>query len=129
MKFNQTRARVEQARAEPNVSSTGALNVKVMKFNQATEPGPCAGKRRELSYIVKPKAGYGDLATTAHYAAESSTGTNKDEEYKFAYPNLPFDVIGGRAMKSSALTLTIVNNQGTGDVEYGKVYDVYFPPS
>ena len=92
MKFNQAGARVEQARAEPNVSPAGALDVKVMKFNQATEPGPCAGKRRELSYIVKPKAGYGDLATTAHYAAESSTGTNKDEEYKFAYPNLPFDV-------------------------------------
>ena len=34
-----------------------------------------------------------------------------------------------RAMKTSALTLTIVNNQGTGDVEYGKIYDVYFPPS
>ena len=32
-------------------------------------------------------------------------------------------------MKTSALTLTIVNNQGTGDVEYGKIYDVYFPPS
>jgi len=41
---------------------------------------------------VKPKAAYGDLATTAHYAAESPTGTNKDGEYKFAYPNLPFDV-------------------------------------
>ena len=23
----------------------------------------------------------------------------------------------------------IVNNQGMGDVEYGKVYDIYFPPS
>ena len=34
-----------------------------------------------------------------------------------------------RAMKTSALTLTIVNNQGTGDVEYGKIYDVYFPTS
>ena len=78
---------------------------------------------------MNPKAGYGDLATIAHYAAESSTGTNKDEEYKFAYPNLPFDVIGGRAMTGSALTLTIVNSQGTGDVEYGKVYGVYFPPS
>ena len=32
-------------------------------------------------------------------------------------------------MKSSALTLTIANNQGTGDVEYRKVYDVHFPPS
>ena len=59
----------------------------------------------------------GQAEGIAHYAAESTTGTNKDEEYKFAYPNLPLDVIGGRAMKSSALTLTIVNNQGTGDVE------------
>ena len=78
---------------------------------------------------MNPKAGYGDLARIAHYAAESSTGANKDEGYKFAYPDLPFDVIGGLAMKSLALTLTIVNNQGTGGVEYGKGYDVYFPPS
>merc|ERR1712008_666705 len=25
-------------------------------------------------------------------------------------------------------TLTIGNNQGRGDVEYGKIYDIYFPP-
>merc|ERR1712039_1130331 len=29
----------------------------------------------------------------------------------------------------SVLTLTIGNNQGMGDVEYGKIYDIYFPPS
>merc|ERR1712242_403403 len=26
-------------------------------------------------------------------------------------------------------TLTIGNNQGMGDVEYGKIYDIYFPPA
>merc|ERR1719221_1920630 len=28
----------------------------------------------------------------------------------------------------SVLTLSIGNNQGMGDVEYGKIYDIYFPP-
>jgi len=31
--------------------------------------------------------------------------------------------------KCSILTLTIGNNQGMGDVEYGKIYDIYFPPA
>ena len=29
-----------------------------------------------VAYIMKPKAGYDYLATAAHFAAESSTGTN-----------------------------------------------------
>ena len=101
---------------------------------------------------MKPKAGYDYLATAAHFAAESSTGTNvnvcttddftksvdalvyyidpENEEMKIAYPNLLFDrnIIDGRAMMCSVLTLTIGNNQGMGDVEYGKIYDIYFPP-
>ena len=46
------------------------------------------------------------------------------------YPNLLFDrnIIDGRGMMCSVLTLTIGNNQGMGDVEYGKIYDIYFPP-
>merc|ERR1711972_405512 len=106
-----------------------------------------------VAYIMKPKAGYDYLATAAHFAAESSTGTNVNvcttddftksvdalvyyidpeaEEMKIAYPNLLFDrnIIDGRAMMCSFLTLTIGNNQGMGDVEYGKIYDIYFPPS
>jgi ribulose-bisphosphate carboxylase large chain len=35
----------------------------------------------------------------------------------------------GRAMMCSVLTLSIGNNQGMGDVEYGKIYDIYFPPA
>ena len=38
------------------------------------------------------------------------------------------NIIDGRAMMCSVLTLTIGNNQGMGDVEYGKIYDIYFPP-
>ena len=34
------------------------------------------GRRRLLSYNMKPKAGYDYLATTAHFAAESSNDTN-----------------------------------------------------
>merc|ERR1712156_705527 len=39
------------------------------------------------------------------------------------------NITDGRAMMCSILTLTIGNNQGMGDVEYGKIYDIYFPPS
>ena len=101
---------------------------------------------------MKPKAGYGYLETAAHFAAESSTGTNVsvsttddftrgvdalvyeiDEEkelMKIAYPTDLFDrnIIDGRAMLASFLTLTIGNNQGMGDVEYAKMHDFWFPP-
>merc|ERR1719399_1587291 len=111
------------------------------------------GKHVLVAYIMKPKPGYDYLATAAHFAAESSTGTNvnvcttddftksvdalvyyidpDNEECKIAYPNMLFDrnIIDGRAMMCSVLTLTIGNNQGMGDVEYGKIYDIYFPPS
>jgi ribulose-bisphosphate carboxylase large chain len=113
-----------------------------------------AGGRHVLcAYIMKPKAGFGDyLSTAAHFAAESSTGTNVsvsttddftrgvdalvyeiDEEkeiMKIAYPTDLFDrnIIDGRAMLASFLTLTIGNNQGMGDVEYAKMYDFWFPP-
>lgn len=110
------------------------------------------GKHVLCAYIMKPKAGYGDfLSTAAHFAAESSTGTNVEvsttdsftrgvdaivyeideakELMKIAYPTDLFDrnIIDGRAMIASFLTLTIGNNQGMGDVEYAKMYDFYFP--
>merc|ERR1712224_617821 len=52
------------------------------------------------------------------------------EEMKIAYPTMLFDhnIIDGRGMMCSFLTLTIGNNQGMGDVEYGKIYDFYLPP-
>ena len=94
------------------------------------------GKHVLVAYIMKPKAGYDYLATAAHFAAESSTGTNvnvcttddftksvdalvyyidpDNEEMKVAYPNLLFDrnIIDGRGMMCSFLTLAIGNNQG-----------------
>merc|ERR1712159_393547 len=111
------------------------------------------GQHVLVAYIMKPKAGYDYLATAAHFAAESSTGTNvnvcttddftksvdalvyyidpDNEEMKIAYPAMLFDlnITDGRAMMCSVLTLTIGNNQGMGDVEYGKIYDFYFPPA
>ncbi len=112
-----------------------------------------AGGRHVLcAYIMKPKAGYGYLETAAHFAAESSTGTNVEvsttddftrgvdalvyeidpdkELMKIAYPVELFDrnIIDGRAMLCSFLTLTIGNNQGMGDVEYAKMHDFYVPP-
>ncbi|KAL9139347.1 rubisco, partial [Amphidinium carterae] len=110
------------------------------------------GQHVLVAYIMKPKAGYDYLATAAHFAAESSTGTNvnvcttddftksvdalvyyidpENEECKIAYPNLLFDrnITDGRGMMCSVLTLSIGNNQGMGDVDYGKIYDIYFPP-
>jgi ribulose-bisphosphate carboxylase large chain len=112
-----------------------------------------SGRHVLCAYIMKPKAGFGGyLETAAHFAAESSTGTNVsvsttddftrgvdalvyeiDEEkeiMKIAYPNDLFDrnMIDGRAMLASFLTLTIGNNQGMGDVEYAKMYDFWMPP-
>ncbi len=112
------------------------------------------GRHILCAYLMKPKAGYYDyLGTAAHFAAESSTGTNVevsttddftkgvdalvyeiDEEkelMKIAYPIELFDrnMIDGRAMIASFLTLTIGNNQGMGDVEYAKMLDFYVPPA
>jgi ribulose-bisphosphate carboxylase large chain len=102
---------------------------------------------------MKPKAGYDYLATAAHFAAESSTGTNVEvsttddftrsvdaivyetdaggELMKIAYPLELFDrnLTDGKAMLVSFLTLTIGNNQGMGDVEYAKMHDFYVPPA
>lgn len=110
-----------------------------------------AGKHVLCAYKMKPKAGYGYTETAAHFAAESSTGTNvsvsttddftrgvdalvyetneADELMKIAYPVELFDrnITDGRAMIVSFLTLTIGNNQGMGDVEYAKMHDFYVP--
>lgn len=113
-----------------------------------------AGGRHVLvAYIMKPKPGYGYLETAAHFAAESSTGTNVEvcttddftrgvdalvyeideakELMKIAYPVELFDrnITDGRAMLVSFLTLAIGNNQGMGDVEYAKMHDFYVPPA
>ena len=48
----------------------------------------------------------------------------EDEECK-TYPNLLFDhdIVDGRGMMCSVLTLDIGNSQGMGGVEFGKIYD------
>jgi ribulose-bisphosphate carboxylase large chain len=105
------------------------------------------------AYKMKPKAGTGYLEAAAHFAAESSTGTNvevcttddftrsvdalvyeADEAsglMKIAYPVDLFDrnLIDGRAMLASFLTLCVGNNQGMGDVEYAKLLDFHLPAS
>ena len=111
------------------------------------------GKHVLVAYIMKPKKGYGGyLETAAHFAAESSTGTNVEvsttddftrgvdalvyeideakELMKIAYPVDLFDrnITDGRAMICSFLTLAIGNNQGMGDVEYAKMHDFWVPP-
>ncbi|GAB6052174.1 ribulose-bisphosphate carboxylase [Magnetospira thiophila] len=105
-----------------------------------------------VAYLMKPKAGYGYLEAAAHFAAESSTGTNVEvsttddftkgvdalvyeideagEIMKIAYPIDLFDrnITDGRAMIVSFLTLAIGNNQGMGDIAYAKMLDFYVPP-
>ena len=105
-----------------------------------------------VAYKMKPKAGYGYLSAAAHFAAESSTGTNVEvsttdeftkgvdalvyhideasEDMRIAYPIDLFDrnITDGRMMIVSFLTLAIGNNQGMGDIEYAKMIDFYMPP-
>ncbi len=109
------------------------------------------GQHILCAYKMKPKSGYGYLEAAAHFAAESSTGTNVEvcttdeftkgvdalvyhideanEDMRIAYPIDLFDrnVIDGRMMLVSFLTLTIGNNQGMGDIEYAKMIDFYMP--
>lgn len=109
------------------------------------------GQHILCAYKLKPKPGTGFLEAAAHFAAESSTGTNvevsttddftkqfdaivylADEEtgeVRIAYPLGLFDrnVIDGRMMMVSFLTLTIGNNQGMGDIAHAKMYDFYMP--
>ena len=53
------------------------------------------------------------------------------EVMQIAYPVLLFDrnITDGRSMICSLLRLTLGNNQGMGDMEYGKIYGIKFPPS
>ncbi len=109
------------------------------------------GKHILCAYKMKPAKGYGFLEVAAHFAAESSTGTNVEvcttddftkgvdalvymideatEEMRIAYPLDLFDrnIIDGRMMMVSFLTLAIGNNQGMGDCEYAKMYDFHVP--
>jgi ribulose-bisphosphate carboxylase large chain len=110
------------------------------------------GKHILVAYKMAPKLGHGYLEAAAHFAAESSTGTNvevsttddftKDldalvyhideatEDMRIAYPLGLFDrnVIDGRMMMVSFLTLAIGNNQGMGDIKHAKMIDFWLPP-
>ncbi len=105
-----------------------------------------------VAYKMKPKSGHGYLEAAAHFAAESSTGTNVEvsttddftkgvdalvyhideatEDMRIAYPLELFDrnVTDGRMMLVSFLTLAIGNNQGMGDIEHAKMIDFWVPP-
>jgi len=110
-----------------------------------------AGKHILVAYTMKPKSGHGYLEAAAHFAAESSTGTNVEvsttddftrsvdalvyyideakEDMRIAYPLELFDrnITDGRMMIVSFLTLCIGNNQGMGDIEYAKMIDFFVP--
>src|SRR5450631_699739 len=110
------------------------------------------GRHILVAYKMKPRAGHGYLEAAAHFAAESSTGTNVEvsttdeftkgvdalvyqideatEEMRIAYPLDLFDrnITDGRMMMVSFLTLAIGNNQGMGDIQHAKMYDFHVPP-
>jgi ribulose-bisphosphate carboxylase large chain len=110
------------------------------------------GKHVLVAYKMAPQPGHGYLESAAHFAAESSTGTNVEvcttddftkgvdalvyyideatEDMRIAYPIDLFDrnVIDGRAMIVSFLTLVIGNNQGMGDIKHAKMIDFFMPP-
>ena len=110
------------------------------------------GRHILVAYKMMPKAGYGYLEAAAHFAAESSTGTNVEvsttdeftkgvdalvyyidessEDMRIAYPLDLFDrnITDGRMMMVSFLTLAIGNNQGMGDIQHAKIIDFYMPP-
>jgi ribulose-bisphosphate carboxylase large chain len=112
-----------------------------------------AGHHVLCAYRMRPKAGHSFLSAAAHFAAESSTGTNvevsttddftrrvdalvyhADESaslIKIAFPVELFDrnITDGKAMISSFLTLTVGNNQGMGDIDCAKMIDFYIPPT
>ncbi len=51
--------------------------IETLRRSEPREEDLIAGGKHVLcAYIMKPKAGYGYLETAAHFAAESSTGTN-----------------------------------------------------
>ena len=109
------------------------------------------GKHILVAYKMAPKTGHGYLEAAAHFAAESSTGTNVEvsttddftrsvdalvyyideatEDMRIAYPIDLFDrnVTDGRFMLVSFLTLAIGNNQGMGDIKHAKMIDFYMP--
>jgi len=110
------------------------------------------GEHILVAYTMQPATGYGYLEVAAHIAAESSTGTNVEVSttddftkgvdalvyeideakgiIKVAYPNDLFDrnIIDGRTMIVSFLTLTIGNNQGMGDCANLQMQDFFVPP-
>ncbi len=110
------------------------------------------GKHILCAYKMKQKPGQTFLSAAAHFAAESSTGTNVEvsttddftkgvdalvyyvdeasEDMRIAYPLDLFDrnMTDGRMMMVSFLTLAIGNNQGMGDIEYAKMIDFWVPP-
>ncbi len=110
------------------------------------------GKHILVAYQMAPQPGHGYLEAAAHFAAESSTGTNVEvsttddftkgvdalvyhideatEDMRIAYPIELFDrnVTDGRFMIVSFLTLVIGNNQGMGDIKHAKMIDFWVPP-
>lgn len=109
------------------------------------------GEHVLCAYILQPKSGRPYLEAAAHFAAESSTGTNvevgttddftrgvdalvyaadeAEQLVKIAFPQDLFDrnMIDGSAMLASFLTLCVGNNQGMGDIEYAKLHDFHLP--
>ena len=88
MKFNQASCADLLVSEEQLIASGKHVRMSYTMKPEAGSTVPLRGAPRERraahrerqachgAYIMNPKTGYGDLDTIAHYAAESSTGTN-----------------------------------------------------
>jgi ribulose-bisphosphate carboxylase large chain len=127
-------------------------------FNLKEDELVAGGNHVLTAYKVKPKPEYDFVATAAHIAAESSTGTNVEVSttddftkgvdalvyevkencfgdgfglVKIAYPLELFDrnLIDGKMMLSQFTSLIVGNNQGMGDIIGNRLLDFYVPPA
>ena len=94
-----------------------------------------AGVPAPLRRPVPQHHGHGGRGRLHHHWLREVRGwlayyVDLEDEGCKTYPSLLFDrdITDGRGMMCSVLTPAIGSNQGMGDVEYGRIYDVFFPP-
>ena len=128
----------DRAATGPAAQAAAAVDQSTRYADLAEEDLVKNGKHVLVAFFMSPQAGCGYLGTAAHFAAESSTGTNvtectsddparvadalvyhigpDNEEVKIAYPCLRFEqnITDGRALKRSLSMLTIGSNRGLG---------------
>jgi ribulose-bisphosphate carboxylase large chain len=77
-----------------------------------------AGKHVLCAYTLKPKSGNGYLATAAHFAAESSTGTNVEvsttDDFTRSVDAIVYEADEARELTKIAYPLVLFERNGQG---------------